>query len=75
VERAHDRSSARRPLRNSDDAVTQPFVIFIAPAQYLFGAVDGRAFLVAGDEKADRTDDAFVGESVAGMALRFGIKF
>src|SRR4051794_21984657 len=38
----------------ADDAMIEPLAFVVSPAQEFFGAIDGRAFLVAGDEKTDR---------------------
>ena len=40
--------------RLADDAMIEALALLIGPTQELFRAIDGRAFLVAGDEKADR---------------------
>ena len=40
--------------RLADDAMIEALAFFISPAQQLFRAIDGRAFLVAGDKETDR---------------------
>ena len=40
--------------RLADDAMIETLALVISPAQEFFGAIDRRAFLVAGDEKPDR---------------------
>ena len=59
VERAApaDLDRVAEPLKArwfADDAMVEVFAFPVSPAQEFFGAIDGRAFLVAGDEKADR---------------------
>src|SRR5207237_9669655 len=38
----------------ADDAMIETLAFLVSPAQEFFGAVDRRAFLVAGDEKPNR---------------------
>src|ERR1019366_3054967 len=51
LDRVAERLSARR---FADDAMVEALAFVVSPAQELFGAIDRRAFLVAGDEKTDR---------------------
>ena len=53
----------------ADDAMIEALAFFIRPAQELFRAIDGRAFLVASDEKTNR---AFVRSMPGGIGASGG---
>ena len=58
--------------RLADDAMVETLAFHQRPFEELDGAVDRRAFLVAGDEEADRAGERLLGDEAQGGGCRRG---